>query len=47
MSKAIPVGSNGTATAAAAVVAAAAEVLWPEWLALVWIALLEEGFGDE
>ena len=30
MSKAIPVGLNGTARAAAAVIAAAAEVLWPE-----------------
>ena len=46
MSKAIPVGSTGTARAAAAAVAAAAEVFRPEWLALVEIALLEEGLGD-
>ena len=42
VSKAIPVGSTGIARAAAA-----AEVLRPEWLALVGIVLLEEGFGDE
>ena len=42
VSKAIPVGSTGTARAAAA-----AEVLRPEWLALVGILLLDEGLGDE
>ena len=47
MSKAIPVGSTGTARAAAAAVAAAAEVFRPEWLALVGIRLLEEGVDDE
>lgn len=47
VSKAIPVGSTGIARAAAAAVAAAAEVLRPEWVALVGIVLLEGGLGDE
>ena len=47
VSKAIPVGSTGTARAAAAAVVAAAEVFRPEWLALVGIVLLKMGVGDE
>lgn len=43
--RAIPVGSNGTATAAATNVAAEAEVFRPEWLASAGTLLLERGGG--